>query len=447
MSVTMDNASLYALGQKHLLSFGKNIVPDIITLEASADSKSDGSEHLGHTFSHSTGRKSQMSSLIGHGHPEVVATVANHIENLDHLFNNMVSPPVIHLAARLTAVLPEGLDKCIFLSTGGESNECAIKLAKMYTGKFEIVGLGASWHGMTSGAAGAQYHAGRKGYGPVMPGMHMLPSPDAYRSIFRNQDGSYDWKTELDYGWSLVDKASVDSLAAVIMEPLLSSGGMITLPSGYMKAMKEHCQKRGMLLIVDEAQTGIGRCGDLFAFQHEGVVPDILTLSKTLGNGIPLSAVVVSNEIAKVVSERGFLFSTTHVNDPLPAAVGLKVLEVVLRDNLVDRARAAGQRLSDGLYRLMAKYECIGVVRGRGLMMGVEIVKDRKTKIADIELGNRLSNIMMNLGLSAMMTSRSELSGCIRITPPLTITDEELAEGLAIFEEALRMTEGSKPLY
>ena len=126
----------------------------------------------------------------------------------------------------------------------------------------------------------------------------MLPSPDSYRSIFRNKDGSHDWETELNYGWSLIDKASAGSLAAVIMEPILSSGGMIAIPRGYMVAMKEHCRKRNMLLIVDEAQTGLGRCGDLFAIQYEGVVPDILTLSKTLGNGLPLSAVITSDKIA-----------------------------------------------------------------------------------------------------------------------------------------------------
>lgn len=277
--------------------------------------------------------------------------------------------------------------------------------------------------------------------------MHMLPSPDSYRSIFRHKDGSYDWKTELDYGWSLIDKASVGSLAAVIMEPILSSGGIITLPAGYMAAMKEHCHRRNMLLIVDEAQTGLGRCGDLFAINYEGVVPDILTLSKTLGNGLPLSAVITSNEIAKVTEERDFMFYTTHANDPLPASVGLKVVEVVLRDNLVERSRAMGKKLQAGLLCLMERYGCIGDVRGRGLMAGIEIVSDRETKAPAIDFGRKLSARMMDLGLSASISARTTFSGCIRIAPPLTITDEELATGLAIFEEALKSTDGSIPLY
>src|SRR5271170_6424289 len=131
--------------------------------------------------------------------------------------------------------------------------------------------------------------------GPNMPGSFLLPAPNAYRSIFRHKDGSYDWETELNYGWNLIDSASCGSLAAVIVECIQSSAGIHVLPPGYLKAMKAHCEKRGMLLIVDEAQTGIGRCGDLFAIDHEGVVPDIITLSKPLGNGIPLSAVVMSS--------------------------------------------------------------------------------------------------------------------------------------------------------
>ena len=226
-----------------------------------------------------------MSTLIGHGHPEIVSVIHSHAAHLDHLFSGMLSPPVINLAKRLTSLTPPGLDKAMFLSTGGESNECAIRLAKFYTGKFEIVGLASSWHGVTSGAIAAQYHSGRSGYGPNMPGNLCLPTPNSYRSIFRHADGSYDWKTELDYGWEMIDKQSCGSLAAVILEPILSSGGMLVLPPGYLKAMKEHCEKRGMLLIVDEAQTGIGRAGDMFAFMHwredEGVVPDVLTLSKT----------------------------------------------------------------------------------------------------------------------------------------------------------------------
>lgn len=429
---------------EHLLSYGTSYHPEIIT-------SADGiyvETHSGHRMMDFT--SGQMSCLIGHGNPEVVQVIHEHAQHLDHLFSGMISPPVINLAKRLTSVTPAGLDKAFFLSTGGESNEAAIRLAKFYTGKFEIVGLAGSWHGMTGASLGAQYHAGRSGYGPLMPGNLVLPSPNAYRSIFRHPNGSYDWKTELDYGFDLLDKQSCGSLAAVILEPILSSGGMLELPPGYLKAMKDHCVKRGMLLIIDEAQTGLGRAGDMFAFTHhtedEGVVPDILTLSKTLGNGIPLSAVITSDEIAIYAKENGFLFYTTHINDPLPAAVGDKVLEIVLRDDLVSRSRLLGLRLQAGLKRLQSKYGCIGDVRGRGLMAGVEIVGDRETKASATEIGNAIAKHMMEMGLWAQLATIASFGGVFRIAPPLTVTEDQIDRALAIIEEALRKTPGTQAL-
>ncbi|KAK7523084.1 aminotransferase class-III, partial [Phyllosticta citriasiana] len=177
----------------------------------------------------------QMSCLIGHGHPEIVDTISAHAASLEHLFSGMLSPPAIALGKKPTGLLPDGLDKAFFLSTGGESNEAAIKRAENYTGKFEIVGLSASWHGVAGVAAGAQYHAGRTGHGPMMPGNLIFPAPNAYRSIFRHADGTYDCQTELSDGFSLVDRASCGSLAALIVEPILSSGGMLECPDGWVR--------------------------------------------------------------------------------------------------------------------------------------------------------------------------------------------------------------------
>ena len=437
----IDTADLQTQAAAHLLPYAGPWHPTLITHAS------------GTTLTTSTGHRildwtsGQMSTLIGHGHPEIVTTVATHAQHLDHLFSGMLSPPVISLARELTSLLPPPLSKAMFLSTGGESNEVALKLAKHYTGGFEVVALAESWHGMTAAAQGAQYKAGRRGAGPLVPGNLVLPAPNAYRSVFRAADGGYDWRAELEFGWSMVDKASCGALAAVILEPILSSGGMLTLPEGYLRAMKEHCERRGMLLVVDEAQTALGRAGDTFAFQHEGVVPDILTMSKTLGNGLPLSAVVTSDAITTGARDRGFMFYTTHVNDPLPAAVGLKVLEVVQRDGLAERAKKAGERLHSGLRRLEKRYGCIGDVRGRGLMAGLEIVKDRQTKEADMQLSEELATKMLELGLNANLSNMSYFAGVFRIAPPMTTTDEELDRGLAILEEAFRVAEGTQPLH
>ena len=389
----------------------------------------------------------QMSCLLGHGHPEIVEVISSHAAQLDHLFSGMVSPPVISLGERLCSLLPPGLDKAFFLSTGGESNEAAIKMAKIFTGKFEIVGLGGSWHGVTAQALGVQYHFGRRGQGPMMPGMHMLPAPNAYRSVFRHPDGSYDWETELKYGWQMIDSASCGSLAACIVECIQSSAGMHVLPPGYLKSLKKECEKRGMLLIVDEAQTGVGRCGDFMAINHEGVVPDILTLSKTLGNGLPLSAVVASAEIERVCVERDYCFYTTHVNDPLPAAVGDKVLEIVIRDDLVAHSKTMGEILKAGLKKLESRYGCIGDIRGRGLMAGIEIVADRATKEPALDLARTIGDKAYELGVWANLSSHPSFGGTFRIAPPISVTQAQLEQGLVMLEKALAETSGTMPLY
>ncbi|KAK4688203.1 2,2-dialkylglycine decarboxylase (pyruvate), partial [Tremellales sp. Uapishka_1] len=384
----------------------------------------------------------QMSSLLGHSHPEIVDTVHHSMSTLDHLFSGFITKPVVDASAMLASLLPEQLQKVMILNTGAESNEAALRMAKLYTGKHEVVAFSSSWHGMTQGASGATFVAGRKGYGPTV-GNLTLPTPDAYRSPFRLADGSYDWKTELAYGWNMIDRQSVGSLACCMIELILSSGGVIELPEGYLVELKKQCDLRGMLLIVDEAQTGIGRTGDMFAFEHEGVVPDILTLSKTLGCGLPVAAVVTSAEIERVNFERGYLFYTTHVSDPLPAAVALKALQIVVRDNLAERARTLGVSIRKRLVTLQKTYSCIGDIRGRGLLLGIEIVSDAQRGPGD-QLGSMIADRCLDLGLSMNIVRLPGMGGCFRIAPPLTITDEEVDRALVILEQAFATTKGTK---
>lgn len=192
-----------------------------------------------------------------------------------------------------------------------------------------------------------------------------------------------------------------------------------------------------MLLILDEAQTGVGRTGLMFACEREGVTPDILTLSKTLGAGLPLAAVLTSAAIEERAHELGYLFYTTHVSDPLPAAVGLKVLEVVERDGLVARANLMGERLRNGLLRLQERFECIGDVRGRGLLLGMEVVKDRATKEPADGLGTKITRECMNLGLSMNIVQLPGMGGVFRIAPPLTVSEQEIDLGLSLLEQAI----------
>ncbi|WWC58197.1 uncharacterized protein I303_100733 [Kwoniella dejecticola CBS 10117] len=385
----------------------------------------------------------QMSSMLGHGNQEIVQVVNDSMSTLDHLFSGFVSKPVVEAAKFLSSLLPPQLSKVQFLNTGAESNECALRMAKLYTGKHEVVSFSSSWHGMTQAAAAATYSAGRKGYGPNSPGQFVLPTPSPHRSRFRKEDGSYDWEAELNFGFELIDCQSTGNLAAAIVEPILSSGGVIELPAGYMKALKAHCERRGMLLIIDEAQTGVGRTGDMFAFEHEGVVPDILTLSKTLGCGLPVAATITSAQIEQDVFEKGFLFYTTHVSDPLCAAVALKAMEIVTRDQLHLRAKELGKKVKNGLLDLQKKYKCIGEVRGRGLLLGVEIISGPDSPHSAQVLGAAISDRCMDLGLSMNIVRLAHMGGVFRIAPPLTISEELVEKALDLMDEAFRTTKGT----
>lgn len=416
--------------RRHLIRYGGTFEPMIIErAQGSFVYDADGRAILDFT-------SGQMSSLLGHGHPEVAAVVSEYAHRLDHLFSGMLSRPVVDLATQLAEITPAGLDRAMLLSTGAESNEAAIKMAKLVTGKFEVVSFAQSWHGMTGGAASATYSAGRKGYGPAAVGSFAIPAPYPYRPRFE-RNGQFDWQAELDYAFDLIDRQSSGNLAAFIAEPILSSGGLIDLPLGYLAALKQKCSERSMLLILDEAQTGVGRTGTMLACERDGVVPDILTLSKTLGAGLPLAAVITSEAIEEACHSRGFLFYTTHVSDPLPAAVGLKVLEVVQRDRLVERARVAGQRLERGLRALQETVDCIGDVRGRGLLLGIEIVKSKAGKHAAPELGAAITRECMKLGLSMNIVNLPGMGGVFRIAPPLTVSDSEIDLGLELLKQAI----------
>ena len=417
--------------ERHVMRYGTAFAPRIIERASGCYVyDEDGRAILDFT-------SGQMSAVLGHSHPAVVRAVSESVATLDHLYSGMLSRPVVDLATRLAGTLPDPLGMTMLLSTGAESNEAALKIAKLATGRYEVVSFDRSWHGMTSGAASATFSAGRHGYGPPVPGNLTLPTPNAYRSPFRNGDGSHDWESELEFGFAMVDQQSSGSLAACLVEPILSSGGIIELPLGYLRRLKELCEERGMLLIVDEAQTGVGRTGTMYAFERDGVVPDVLTLSKTLGGGLPVAVVITSAEIEATCHDRGFLFFTTHVSDPLAASVALAVLDVVERDGLVARAAELGGRLRERLLDLRDRHQVVGDVRGRGLLQGVELVRDKESREPADRLGQAVTAECLERGLHLNIVQLPGMGGIVRIAPPLTTGEDELEAGLDIFEASL----------
>lgn len=422
-----DFAHLKEVMREKLLFYGRDFADLIVTRAAGTNLyDQDGRAIL--DFS-----SGQMCATLGHNHPAIVAALERSAREVLHLDSTKLSPAVIELAEELCALLPESLQRVMFLSTGGEANEAALKLAKLRTGGWEVVALEGSWHGMTAGAYSATYATRRHGYGPPMPGGYLIPAPSAYRCPIQHCRDACD-RTCLEVGFDLYDKWSSGAGAALIAEPIQSAGGIVVPPDGYFARMAELCRERGLLLILDEAQTSV-RTGAYFAFEEDGVVPDILTLSKTLGAGVPLAAVVTSDDIHADARAKRFSFYTSHASDPMTCEVGLAVLRTVIAESLTQRARELAQHLVASLNALKDRHEAIGDVRGRGLLIGVELVEDRVGRKPAMDLIQRVTARCLRLGLNL-----NRVGGDLavwRVAPPLTASIEELDRGVAILDQAL----------
>jgi 2,2-dialkylglycine decarboxylase (pyruvate) len=379
----------------------------------------------------------QLCATVGHNHPALIRGLEEAAKSAIHLFSGMVPTSVVKLAKRLAEILPAPLKKSLFVNTGSESNDAALKMAKMHTGGWEVIAFGGSWHGVTGQAASSSYASDRKRYGPLLPGTYAIPEPNAYRCPIEHCKKSCDM-TCMRVGLNMFDMQSNGAPAAVIAEPVISAGGVIVPPPGYFAALKEEAKKRGMLFIFDEAQTAFGRLGAWSASEKLGVTPDIITLSKTFGAGIPLAAVVTSPAIEESCHKKGFAHYTSHVSDPLPAIVGIAVLEAIQAENLLVRCIEKGAYLRQRLAELQTRHEEIGDIRGEGLLYGVELVKDRETREAHHELGGITTTLCLEMGLSMNIRRRKERGAVWRIAPPLTVSTEEIDEAMEIFDKALR---------
>ncbi len=417
--------------ERFLIRYSRHFAPFIVAHASGAWLETtDGQRILDFT-------SGQICSTIGHNHPRIAAAIQKALDEVIHLNSWMLSEPVLTLAERLASLVPPSLNKVILVNTGGEANEVALRLAKMHTGRFEIVGLTRSWHGLQAGVASLNLAGGHAGYGPMMPGSLTLPAPYAYRCPIRHCNGNCDCSC-LEAGFDVIDQQSVGSLCAVIAEPVLSAGGIIVPPPNYFQRLRKLCDERGMLLIIDEAQTGFGRLGTMFGFELYGVVPDILSVSKTLGGGIPIAATLTSSEIEEDCYRKGFMHVTSHVSDPLPAAAGLAVIDVIEEEGLVAQARQRGEYLMVRLRDLQERHEQIGDVRGKGLLVGIELVEDRETKKPADALGVAVGDECLRRGLSMnIVRSSSGMLNCFRMAPPLSITEEEIDTAIQIIDEAL----------
>ena len=416
--------------RRHLIRYGGDTYPEVVEkAQGCYVWDATGKRILDFT-------SGQMCATVGHNHPNIVAAIRRSCDTALHLFSGMIPRSVVELADAIAKIVPKPLSRALFVNTGSESNEAALKMAKLHTGGFEVVGLGGSWHGVTGNAGAVSFASDRKGYGPGMPGTFVLPEPNAYRCPIRHCRDRCD-RTCMKVGFELYDMQSTGSRAAVIAEPVISAGGVIVPPDGYFDALRRETHERGMLLIFDEAQTAFGRLGHWFAASHLQVTPDLLTVSKTLGGGIPLAGVITSDEIEASCHSRGFAFYTSHVSDPLPSTVGLAVLETIEQEHLLERSREMGEYLAASLRALQQRHEEIGDVRGMGLLRGIELVRDRETREPHHELGALTTERCLQLGLSMNIRRRPERGSVWRIAPPLTVTRDDIDLAMTIFDQAL----------
>jgi 2,2-dialkylglycine decarboxylase (pyruvate) len=425
--------ALEAAAKEFLVRYGGDAFPSLFTeAKGTIVRDSAGREYLDFT-------SGQMCATIGHNHPAIVAAVNRAGEKAFHLFSGMIPEVVVELAQTLARDwLPGNLRKTIFVNTGSESNEAALRMAKMYTGGYEVLALGGSWHGVTGGSSAVSLASDRKHYGVPTPGVFVIPEPNSYRPYIAGATEDEAALACLELGLKMFDMQSTGRGAAIIAEPIISAGGVLVPPKAFMQALRKAADDRGMLLIFDEAQTAFGRIGAKTGSDFHGVVPDIMTMSKTLGGGLPVAATATTAKIEEAVHEKGFNFYTSHVSDPLMAEVGLAVLKVIAEEQLVERARTMGAYMRRRFEDLQQRYEAIGDVRGAGLLLGVELVQDRASRKPAHELGARTTRKCLEQGLSMNIRRRPERGSVWRIAPPLTVAAEEIDRAVDIIERSLR---------
>ena len=391
---------------------------------------SEGREYLDFT-------SGQMCATIGHNHSAIVEAVNRAGQKAFHLFSGMIPEVVVELAQVLARDwLPGDLKRSIFINTGSEATEVALRMAKMYG--YEVLVLGGSWHGVTGGAASVSMASDRKSYGVPTPGVFVIPEPNAYRPYIPAATEEEAALANLNLALKMFDMQSTGRGAAIIAEPIISAGGVLVPPKAFMQALRKAADDRGMLLIFDEAQTAFGRVGTKTASEYFGVVPDIMTMSKTLGGGLPLAAVSTTAKIEDAIHAKHFTYYTSHVSDPLTAEVGLAVLRVIAEEHLVARANTMGSYLRGRFEELQQKYEQIGDIRGLGLLLGVELVKDRNSRAAAHELGALTTRKCFEYGLSMNIRRRPERGSVWRIAPPLTVSTDEVDRAIAILDRSLK---------
>jgi len=369
---------------------------------------------------------------VGHCHPHVVAAATKQNETLQHSTTIYLHPNIGEFAEKLASKMPGDLKVCYFVNSGSEANDLALLMARVYTGNYDMISLRNAYHGGNSSGMGMTAHSTWKFNVPHSFGFHHAIAPDPYRGPYGRNDPDAGRKYAADVK-QLIDYASPGRIAGFLAESIQGVGGVVVFPDGYLKHVYEHVRAAGGVCIADEVQAGFGRTGTHFwGFETQEVVPDIVTMAKGIGNGCPLAAVVTTPQIAKVLTDR--IHFNTFGGNPVVSAIGKAVLEVIEQEKLQENSLKLGKHILAGLEKLQTKHKIIGDVRGKGLMLGIELVKDRTTKEpAKAECAQILENCR-EMGL---LVGKGGLQGnTIRFAPPMCINQADADFMLAVFDEA-----------
>lgn len=370
---------------------------------------------------------------VGHCHPYVVQKVKEQTERLQHITSIYLHPNIARYAEMLAGRLPGDLSVCYFMNSGSEANDMALLMARLYTGNADVVALQNAYHGGGASTMQLTANSAWKYNTPHHFGVHHAINPNPYRGLWGYDDPGAGAKYAAEIK-NVIDYATPGRVAAFVAESIQGVGGAVVYPEGFLKKTYEYVREAGGLCIADEVQTGFTRTGTHYwGFENHGVIPDIVTMAKGIGNGVPLAAVVTTPEIAAVLSSR--IHFNTFGGNPVSCAAGIAVLEIIDRENLQKNALDRGHELMEGYRKAMARHEIIGDVRGRGLMTGIELVKDRRTKEPAREECLRIFERLKDLGL---LVGKGGLhSNTLRIKPPLCITREDVAFLLEVLDIAL----------
>ncbi len=380
----------------------------------------------------------QMGAALGHQHPRMMAVIEKTLKTMMHASNALLHVPRLKLHETLGKLLPKPLNKSLFLVSGSDSIEASIDLARKATGGLDVVGLHAGLHGSTSYLTRSiSFNWTRRKHAVVAPATASILAPYCYRCPVGLKFPSCKFQC-LESGMEMADANFTAKPAALIAEPILSAGGVIVPPKGYYEAVRKACDDRGMLLIFDESQTGLGKTGKLFGHQHEeGVNPDIITISKHFGGGLPISAVCTTDKIAQLAVDAGYFATRSHATDPLLCAAGEESLKIVVEEDMPGRAARIERRIK-GAFRNMAKeFDLIGDIRGRGVLLGIEFVTDRVKKTPANKEVSAMFEYCLSHGLIFQTRGVRDLKNVIRLVPPMTSSNAEVDRAMSIMYDAL----------